>query len=178
MRGQEPITMKKLFFVLAATSPLFALACSSAPADSTASNDEASKVNVYACTVDSDCVAISAGGCCPNGTEVAVNKHHIKAYENAHECTDPPHICPLYVIHETRVAQCNNTTSKCEMIQPADIHCGGFMRNAHSCPSGYSCDFEGHVPDVPGICKQSCFETQECLTTEHWDNNACACVAN
>jgi len=170
--------MKKLFFVLAATLSGSALACSGAPADDTTSSDEAAKVNIYACQVDSDCVAIPAGGCCPNGSDVAVNKHHVHTYESQHQCTNPPRYCPLYVIHETRVAQCNTTTNKCEMIQPEDIHCGGFTRNPHSCPTGYSCDFSGHVPDVPGVCKKVCIQTVACMTNAHWDHVACACVPN
>lgn len=174
--------MNKLFslFSVAVLSSASVLACSSAPTnEGSGSTDEASKTSIYACQVDSDCVAIPAGGCCPNGSEAAVNKHHVTAYNNAHECTNPPHVCPLYVIHETRVAQCNTATNKCEMIQPENIHCGGFTRNPHSCPTGYACDFSGHVPDVPGVCKKTCAPNHAmCLRYQHWDGNACACVDN
>ena len=165
------------FGALAAISAV--VACSANVGDNTSTTDEASKASLVACHVDSDCVAIPAGGCCPNGSDAAVNKHHVTAYENAHECTSPPCFCPLYVIHETRVAQCNTATNKCEMIQPEDIHCGGFTRNPHSCPTGYGCDFSGHVPDVPGVCKKTCAPNHVmCMTYQHWDGNACACVDN
>jgi hypothetical protein len=174
--------MKILFSVLsfvAMSSSLSVVACSSAPGDTASTTDEASKVDVYACKTDDDCVAIPAGGCCPNGTEAAVNEHHIRAYNNAHECTNPPRYCPLFVVHETRVAECDNTTNKCVMIQPEDIRCGGFTRNAHSCPSGYSCDLSGHVPDVPGVCKVACPPNRiACLTYQHYDSTACGCVDN
>ena len=37
-------------------------------------------------------------------------------------------------------------------IEPADIRCGGFTRNPHSCPADYTCHYD-HVPDVPGTCQ-------------------------
>lgn len=48
------------------------------------------------------------------------------------------HICPLYVVHETRVAECDSATNKCVMIQPTDIRCDGFTARPHSCPTGSS----------------------------------------
>jgi hypothetical protein len=104
----------------------------------------------YSCKTDSDCVAISQGGCCPNGWLVAVNKSDVKAYDAANVCASQP-ICPLYVIDDTRVAECNTGSGKCEMVQPDAVRCGGFTTNPHSCPSGYQCELTG-VPDVPGTC--------------------------
>src|SRR5207249_4777824 len=60
----------------------------------------------YACKVDSDCVAISKGGCCPNGWKVAVNKSQVSAYNSIAMCAIEM-ICPLSVINDTRVAECN-----------------------------------------------------------------------
>ena len=103
------------------------------------------------CATDDDCVAVPAGGCCPDGRSAAVNKDSVDAYAAATACTEPPHVCPLHVILETRVPQCNTGTTKCEMVEPTDIRCGGFTMHPHQCPSGYMCHFEG-VPDVPGHC--------------------------
>ena len=108
----------------------------------------------YSCGSDSDCVAIDKGGCCPNGIKVAVNKSEVKAYEKDTACENPPATCPLYVIDDTRVAECNTSTKKCEMVDPSTIRCGGFTVNPHSCPSGWTCKYNS-VPDVPGTCVQN-----------------------
>ena len=135
-----------------------AVACSTStdpsPDDSSAeSTDEELRASITSCKADDDCVAVPRGGCCSNGWKEAVNKHHIRAYENATKCKVQNMMCPMYVVLDKRVAQCNTGTNKCEMVQPEDIRCGGFTMNPHSCPDGYSCDFAGVVPDVPGTCK-------------------------
>ncbi len=104
-----------------------------------------------ACSVDADCVAVPFGGCCPDGTLAAVNSSEVDAYAAAHACATPPGLCPQHEVLETRVAQCNNGTKRCEMIQPGDIKCGGFIMNAHHCPDAFTCMLN-HIPDVPGTC--------------------------
>jgi hypothetical protein len=143
------------FSAFAFVSIFTGIGCSSAPAstDDSQATDEEIKSGMYACKSDSDCVAISKGGCCPNGWNVAVNKSHVKQYEESHTCTEKV-FCPLYVILDRRVAECNVEKSKCEMVQPEDIRCGGFTVNPHSCPKGWTCEY-GHVPDVPGNCVQN-----------------------
>jgi hypothetical protein len=113
----------------------------------------------YSCHRDSDCVKVSQGGCCPNGWMVAVNTSSVDAYARATACQNPGQICPLYVINDTRVAECNTGTQKCEMVKPEDIRCGGFTTNPHSCPKGYSCQ-SSSIPDVPGQCVANA--TDEC----------------
>jgi hypothetical protein len=104
------------------------------------------------CASDSDCVAVSAGGCCPNGWHDAVNVGSVDAHAEATACTITPHpICPLAVIWDNRVAQCNQGTHQCEMVKPEDIRCGGFVMHPHSCPTNYTCKYT-NVPDVPGTC--------------------------
>jgi hypothetical protein len=103
------------------------------------------------CVSDADCVAVPAGGCCPDGRFAAVNVSSTDEYAAATACQEPPHVCPLHVIHETRIAQCNIGPNKCVMIEPSDIRCGGFTSHPHSCPEGFTCKFD-HVPDVPGHC--------------------------
>ena|SRR5580765_7964760 len=136
------------FSVFAVVSTFAAIGCSAA--DDTSQSDDEIKNGTYACKVDSDCVAISKGGCCPNGWNVAVNKNHVKSYEASHTCNEQI-ICPLYVIDDTRVAECNVNDHKCHMVAIDDIACGGFTMNPHKCPKGYSCEV-GHIPDVPGSC--------------------------
>jgi len=138
----------KYFSVFAALSAV--VACSAAQDDNTSQSDEDLKAGVYSCKVDSDCVAISKGGCCPNGWNVAVNKHKVKDYESSHECKDPK-VCPLYVIDDTRVAECDTAKQKCEMVAPEDIACGGFTANPHKCAKGWKCE-ANKIPDVPGTC--------------------------
>ena len=109
----------------------------------------------YKCDVDSDCVAIEKAGCCPNGFLVAVNKDEVKAYDTKYACTNPPATCPLFVVKDTRVSQCDFQKHACQMIDPAQIHCGGNIYPNHGCPDGFSCDFHGQVPDVGGTCVAS-----------------------
>jgi hypothetical protein len=106
----------------------------------------------FSCESDADCVAIYQPACCPNGRKVAVVKGEEQAYEDANACQDPPKVCPLAVIYDGRVAQCDNTTHECAMIDPLDIRCGGFTRNPHACPDNFQCHYD-HVPDVPGTCQ-------------------------
>ena len=105
------------------------------------------------CQSDTDCVAVSRGGCCPNGMHDAVSVGAEDDYAAAHSCTITPHpVCPLAVILDRRVAQCNQATNHCEMIAPEDIACGGFTLHAHQCPAGYRCQLPISTPDVPGKC--------------------------
>jgi hypothetical protein len=138
----------KYFSALAVFSTLASVGCSAA--DDSASSDEDLKSGVYACKVDKDCVAISKGGCCPEGWKVAVNKDKISTYEGSHTCTEAQ-ICPLYVVDDTRVAECNTGTNKCEMVEPDAIRCGGFTTNPHKCATGWTCE-ANKIPDVPGTC--------------------------
>ena len=138
----------KYFSFFAVIGTISALGCS-AWTDDAQSSDEAVSAT-YSCAKDSDCVAISKGGCCPEGWNVAVNKHHVKSYEASHVCNEET-ICPLYVIDDTRVAECNTSKGKCEMVAPDDIKCGGFTTNPHACPKGWVCE-ANHIPDIPGDC--------------------------
>jgi hypothetical protein len=108
----------------------------------------------YKCDVDADCVAVDKAGCCPNGFLVAVNKGEVKAYDTKYACMTAPAACPLFVVHDTRVAQCDIPNHQCRMIDPEQIRCGGFIAPAmqHQCPMGYECHYQG-VPDVPGFCQ-------------------------
>jgi hypothetical protein len=99
------------------------LACSVSSADESTATDgteeDLSAAQEFGCTVDDDCVAVSKGGCCPNGWNVAVNKHHTRYYANHNKCATPDQICPMYVILDTRVAQCSSA-GKCEMVSKKD----------------------------------------------------------
>jgi hypothetical protein len=144
----------------------------------TGSTNAELKKDIYACKVDSDCVAISEGGCCPNGRNVAVNEKYVDRYDAQHQCTKAHPICPLYVIDDTRQPEClpDATTGKreCTMVAITDIKCGGFIapQYQHQCPSGYECK---GAWDLPGKCVQ-CLDTVDCVNGSHWDSQACTCV--
>src|SRR5277367_1977951 len=138
----------KYFSALAVFATLASVGCSAS--DDSASSDQDLKAGVYTCKVDSDCVAISKGGCCPEGWKVAVNKGKITTYEASHTC-DEKTICPLFVVDDTRVAECDTDTNKCVMVDPDAIRCGGFTTNPHKCEKGWSCE-ANKIPDVPGTC--------------------------
>ena len=105
----------------------------------------------YSCQSDADCVAVPAHGCCTHCADAAVNKDQVAAYK-AQPLACGGHVCAQFCRLETRVAQCNRGTSQCEMIEIADISCGGFVANPHSCPPGYECNDPGAVHDAPGNC--------------------------
>jgi hypothetical protein len=113
--------------------------------------DAGGQSDFTSCQVDDDCVAVPLGGCCNNGWKFAVNRDDVDAYDDATACHQPRPICPMYIVHDTRVAECSHTTSQCEMVQIDDIACGGFVAHPHSCPEGYACVF-GRIPDVAGHC--------------------------
>jgi hypothetical protein len=147
------------FFALATVTTFSVVACTASADDPAAADptgevqDEELKKSLTSCSVDADCVAVPRGGCCSNGFLEAVNKDEVHAYADATKCTaNPRPACPLFVIHDTRVAQCDTATRQCKMIAPEDIHCGGFVFNLHSCPEGYECSLAGMHPDQPGKC--------------------------
>ena len=113
----------------------------------------ASHPEFYKCDTDSDCVAVEKASCCPNGYLAAVNSNEVKAYDAKFACDEPPRVCPHFVVHDTRVAQCDIEKHQCQMIDPTQIRCEGFIAPAlqHHCPTGFSCKFST-VPDVPGTC--------------------------
>lgn len=146
------------FALFASFASLTVLACSAETQDaaddpSADVQDQELKKSLTSCSVDADCVAVPQGGCCDNGWKAAINKHHTKAYANATKCTISPHpMCPMYIVNDTRVAQCDGTKKQCTMVNVDDIKCGGFIMNAHQCPAGYSCSHVGVNPDVGGKC--------------------------
>lgn len=158
-------------FALGCFASFAATACAattddpSSPDDGSSSEaqDEELRKSIQACSVDADCTAVPRGGCCSNGWMEAVNKHHVVAYEHATACKlNPPPMCPMYMVHDTRVPECNTSTKKCEMVAPEDIQCGGFMMNSHACPDGYSCDHTGVNPDLPGKCVKDPPQAPDC----------------
>jgi hypothetical protein len=141
----------------------FSVAACAANTDATedvgeSQDQELSSAKIHACDTDDDCVAVDRGGCCSNGWLEAVNKHHTKAYENASKCTaNPRPMCPMYMVHDTRVPECNAKSGKkqCEMVAIEDIACGGHTPNPHACPDGYACEGKSLAVDGPGKCEKA-----------------------
>lgn len=115
------------------------------------SGDAGDAGDFVACQTDDDCAAVPLAGCCHNGWKTAVNREEVDAYDAANACHQPRPICPMYIVNDTRVAECNRASLQCEMVQIDQIACGGFIAHPHRCPAGYGCVY-GHVPDVPGHC--------------------------
>jgi hypothetical protein len=103
------------------------------------------------CRQDSDCVAVPAAGCCHNGWKTAVDRAEVATYEKVSACNRSRPICPMYIVDDTRVAECNGSTHACEMVNVDQIVCGGFIVHPHECPDGYECHL-GRIPDVGGHC--------------------------
>jgi hypothetical protein len=169
------MSFKTVFSMLAvAVVGSLSVAACAAPTDAPADPEEAAAesqdaelrmASYNACHSDDDCETVSKGGCCPNGWNVAVNKTKATAYANATKCTIHNQMCPLGMVLDTRVAQCN-AKKKCEMVKPEDIACGGFIMGAHHCPTGYSCDHTGVNPDAAGKCvKDAPPPPPDCTTT-------------
>jgi hypothetical protein len=131
-----------------------------------------------ACNTDKDCVAVPRVGCCQNGYNEAVNVNHTAEYQASFTCMSKM-MCPLFFINDTRQAECNTGTKKCEMVAIDKIACGGRTLNPHSCPTGYDCTGKQLMVDGPGTCVvHTCVQTMMCVQTSHWDSASCSCVPN
>jgi hypothetical protein len=126
-----------------------------APAASAPGTEEAADSGALAqfraCALDSDCSAVDRVGCCHNGWKEAVAASQAGAYEKSFTCPQAHPMCPMYVVRDGRVPLCDNAMHLCTMTRPEDIACGGFIRNKHTCPTGFHCQLPKH-PDVPGKC--------------------------
>ena len=115
------------FVTLCALASLGVAACAATTDD--AAEEPASEIqdaelrkSITACSTDSDCVAVPRGGCCDNGWKEAVNKHHTRAYANASKCTlSPPPMCPMYMVLDRRIPQCDTRAKQCKMIAVSEI---------------------------------------------------------
>src|SRR5690242_2663160 len=107
--------LKSLFSLFAVSSfAAFAIAACAAPTDEQVGEEPAAsqadelQASIVACTKDADCLAVPKGGCCQNGWLEAVNKNKVEQYKHATRCTANPHpMCPMFMVHDTRVAECN-----------------------------------------------------------------------
>ncbi len=99
-----------------------------------------------------------AKSCCTNLGDTAVLGSKASAYTASLNCATPQ-FCPAFVGPKNYgAAECNRTTNKCEIVQPADIKCGGHTIPSaqHYCPAGYSCQGPALAFDGFGSCVQFC----------------------
>jgi hypothetical protein len=110
------------------------------------------------CSSDADCTKVLRT-CCDNLGWTAVLGSKAASYHDGLHCAEHP-ICPMIATRpDYSAAQCNHATNKCELVQPKDISCGGFVAPnwRHDCPAGYQCRLDvGVNPDLPGRCRQFC----------------------
>ena len=62
--------------------------------------------------------------------------------------------CGATPVADGSVAECNRASKTCESVAIGDIHCGGFIMDAHQCPDGFACHAGPPNPDAPGHCEQ------------------------
>ncbi len=132
----------------------------------------AAPVDMYACSVDADCVKVEKG-CCSYLGNIAVNTSSTAAYKATLGCSTPQ-ICPMIMVRpDYSAALCNTGTKKCELVQPANIACGGRTINPHACPDNYLCMGDTQMVDATGKCMQQCggFANFQC-------NDGTSCVDN
>jgi hypothetical protein len=110
------------------------------------------------CNVDADCVKVDKA-CCSNYGSTAILGGKEQAYQNSLACPSPLY-CPLFMQPaDYSMAECNRGTHTCELVQPKDIKCGGFLQPSaqHLCPDNYNCRHAPGVnPDTSGSCVQFC----------------------
>jgi hypothetical protein len=70
-----------------------------------------------ACQTDSDCVAVPKVGCCHNGYKEAVNVTQKDAYQASFTCQIRP-MCPMFIIRDRGIPQCDSATHLCKLVQP------------------------------------------------------------
>jgi hypothetical protein len=106
------------------------------------------------CNQDSDCEKITAGCCQLSYTAIAAGKE--TAYRESLACPADL-VCSKMMIRFTDdVAQCDNDTHRCELVDPLAVSCGGRRVNVHECPEGYLCQGAGLKVDAPGTCRKFC----------------------
>lgn len=113
---------------------------------------------VSGCNVDADCAKIDKA-CCANMGKTAVLASKAGAYTASLGCVQPVACTRVLTRPDYSAPQCNRATKKCELVQPKDITCGGFVPPGleHKCPDGYSCKVSGAgLVDAPGKCVQFC----------------------
>jgi hypothetical protein len=109
---------------------------------------------IFSCQQDADCVKITAGCCNLAWTAVAAGQE--QAYHDSLQCPADL-MCPKMMILDTNdVAQCNNNSHTCELIDPLAIACGGHTINMHGCPDGFVCQGPGLAFDATGTCRKPC----------------------
>jgi hypothetical protein len=75
------------------------------------------------CLTDDDCVAVPVVGCCHNGWKASVGRQREDEYESSFQCPTERPLCPLYLVKDMRVPQCNRVAGLCELVPVDDFTC-------------------------------------------------------
>jgi hypothetical protein len=67
------------------------------------------------CGSDDDCVAVPLASCCHNGWKTSVSRCEEDAYAHSFVCPHARALCPLYLVVDRRVPECNPATHLCEL---------------------------------------------------------------
>ncbi|HEY1696951.1 MAG TPA: hypothetical protein VGG39_32555 [Polyangiaceae bacterium] len=72
-----------------------------------------------ACAADADCVAVARAACCNHGWKEAVAASQKDAYARDFACKAARRpICPMFMVHDARVAKCDVQQKLCTMVEP------------------------------------------------------------
>ncbi len=78
--------------------------------------DTGAPARLRACSTDADCVAVPRVGCCHNGWNEAVAVSQKDAYAASFVCPEAHPICAMFLVRDTRVAQCDGATHLCGLV--------------------------------------------------------------
>lgn len=92
--------------------------CGGAPSfqSSEAPDTEEPSALFRVCAADDDCVAVPRVGCCHNGWKTSVSRCEQDAYAHSFVCAQARPVCPLYLVVDRRVPQCNPSSHLCELV--------------------------------------------------------------
>ena len=97
-----------------APSPVGSAAPVTAPAAGEAPLDPA----LLACHADADCVTVRKNACCNHGELEAVAATKVDAYKASFTCQMKHVICPQFLRRDTRVAKCDSSAGRCQLVAP------------------------------------------------------------
>jgi hypothetical protein len=86
------------------------------------------------CLTDEDCVAVPVVGCCHNGWMASVSREMVQDYADSFRCPNERPLCPMYLVRDMRVPECNQGTHMCEMVPVDGFACDGFVAD-HCVPA-------------------------------------------
>jgi hypothetical protein len=87
------------------------------------------------CLTNDDCVAVPVVGCCHNGWMTSVSREMVQDYADSFRCPNERPLCPLYLVRDMRVPECNLGAGVCEMVASEGSACDGGYVADHCVPA-------------------------------------------